>query len=244
MEWIFEHFNLIFLAVAIFSAPLMFKLAIARTKQQQEKVREIATRLGLTLNDPAEKIAQGQPLAAGIVMPELQENARTRGVKPEDIERLFKMPVIGKILQLSLPWNMTGKIANTAVCVHPVREGENSQIHFHALFKTPLGFEIAIMPEFFGLKLGKAILQRLRDIQIGDPEFDAKLHVRGDNASAIQSWLLENRRKDVLMEFFRAHSSASLDRTGLHYIDHKERIEYEAFQKTFDLLTSTLRQIE
>lgn len=244
MEWIFEHFNLVFLAIALVFTPLAIKLGISRATQQKSKLHETATRLGLRLNDPAARLAQGQPLDVASLMQEIPENVRARAAKPEDIERLFKIPLLGKLLQLGLPWNMTGKIANTAVRAYPAHEGEQSQVHFHAFFNTPLAFEIAIMPEFFGLKLGKVVLQRLRDIQIGDPEFDAKLHVRGDNTSAIQAWLLQNRRKDVLLEFLSTHSSATLDRTGLHYVDHKGRVDYEAFQKTFDLLTSTLRQIE
>lgn len=240
MDFFFDNPHLVLLIVGILLTPLWIKLALRQMQRHHEKLREIAMRLGLTFKDPAENLAARglKALAA-----DLSSSTPMRTASAAEIERMLNKPIIGAMVRAALPWDLSGHLDGATVRAYPLRRDKHAEIHYLASFPTPLTFTISITPEHFGHKLGKALSQQMRDVQLGDPAFDRKLFVRGDNAAAIQNWILHGNRKNVLLEFFAANSNASLDQNGLRYVQRHSRINLETFRTTFDLLTSTLRQL-
>lgn len=242
-EALFQHFHLIAIGASLLLIPLLVRSKFKELTQSQEKLREIAVRLGLHLHTPFQDGAQGQRLDTERVMSSLPKELQSKNIKKEDLARALERPLVQRVLQLAQPWEMVGRIANTDVCAKRVSEGGMLSIHFHASFATPLGFEIAISPEDAVRKVGKFLISKMQDIQTGDAKFDTQLFVRGSDAVAIQNWLAQGSRKTVLLDFFAAHPTASLDPNGLNYIYYGEQLDSEVFRKTFESLASTVHQL-
>lgn len=239
---IFAQLDRFALFIPFLVIPLLLYAKWKALSRREEKLHEIAVRLGLHLHTLFSASSMGQPIDVESAVSVLSENMSS-GVQKEDLARALQQPLVQKLIRLAQPWEMSGRIANVDVRAKLVQTNNARSIHFHAALTKPLGFEIALMPEKATQKIGKFLSTQFRDIATDDTEFDAKVFLRGSDEGKIREWLVQGNRKNVLIDFLTANPTATLDQNGLTVIAYGENLDAEAFRTVFESLARAVHQL-
>ena len=163
----FLLFVIVVVVVTALTAPRFIRVA----RRGREEAREIAEKLGLTFVGGFDAI-RANYLETG---------------KAKALEGLERMPAfLRSFVEASAPWRMEGMRSGVRVAVYKEtrRSGKSSQTYVvaKAWYPEPLPFKFRAAREGALAKLGKALFG-LKDVQIGDADFDPKVRIRSDDES-------------------------------------------------------------
>lgn len=221
--------------IFIIVVPIAVFIAYRKTKNETEKAKESAARLGLRYINVADEM---------------------KAEKPNDAL------LLGLLSKWST-WAMEGTYNSVSVRVEQIvkgkqnrrlpREGDLGMSNpsstsyrrgavYNVDFVNPLPFDINIHEN---IKMEFAFMKGhdIDSIPSGDDELDKAVVVTGKDADKIREWIGSDQIKEALKNLYKAIPSANVNTNGLHFDELNGKPDYENVKANLDILSSAAKKL-
>lgn len=169
-----------FIAIISIPAFLLLSLILFWTMQKRtiDSLRRTAAELGY------EFVTGAEPAFSQNALPETEPQ-----------------PGWKRVLSYFAPWRIRGREGEENVAIYTVVRGSGKSRSTYTIVEMSAHSKagsFAISKEGFFSKVGKALFA-LQDIQAGDPEFDAKAMVKGQDSEAVKRLLSSSALRSAIM---------------------------------------------
>ena len=219
---------LFFIAVAVLS----IYFGIKSKQALKLKLKNTAMKLGLQYNDSIDQMMDHL---------DLMKNANI----PQNIKNNPMLGLLMKTVGTALPqWSLTGKYLGAEIDIRPVVRGSGKSSSVHTLikvkFKTALGQGLIITKEGLFDKMGKSLLQT-QDIEIGKPEFDKKVMIKGTDPIKVKSLLANPSLQNDILNLFNIFNTIIIQDDSIVYEFQGVLSDPEKYRNNLDALCKVAR---
>jgi len=195
----FDYMPLFMIVFFIGFAFLIIFLSFLATKAQRKKLQMISQSLGLTYEDA---------LGSNDLQ---QSHYYPNGAQTQNF---FK-----QLNALSQPWRIFGDWLGRRIEISMVVRGTSKSrtyyTTFRAHFHQPLSMGLSLTREGFWAKVGKAITSS-QDIELGYPEFDPKVIVKGNDEHQVKGFLANPSTRLSVLDFLSIYPGGYIDDQGFY----------------------------
>jgi hypothetical protein len=174
---------------------LIFRLIAYWQKKENEKLKQAAVELGFQFESGADQ---------EIRIPYV----------PDFLKPLFTFA------KSESSWKMTGVVDGIPIVVYPVVRGSGKNKRSYTVVEAsyrkapPSSFKIT--REGFFSKIGKAVFH-MQDIQIGNPEFDRRVAIKGSDPFRLVRLLSHPALQKGILDALDFHSGIMITEAGVHF---------------------------
>jgi hypothetical protein len=234
--------NLIIPIVILGIVIIAIKASFSTMKEQKKKAGEIASLLGLRIEDAfsaSEQTGQISAVRFG--------RAAKSSISEEEKEfaKAMKGP-FGNYMAAFMPWRICGDYKSVGVSIRKVERGsgksKRSYTRFESNFKRPLEFSLTISSEDFFTRVGKSLFG-LQDIETGNSELDRLARIKSDNVNGARSWLSSSGRQQALISLLMQHPEAEINQAGVALESRGFKPDLNEYRAALDALTSCVERL-
>ncbi len=243
-------FTLFFLLLPIAIIIVIVRVGLTLSKRKREAARQAADLLGLEFSEAAMPSGFADGLFAASTEAGEKTGPDDVGSKPNEGGAKTNGAVSGffrTLLAASRPWWVHGtwKGINVEIFELVRGSGKNSSTYLvaKALYPRPLPYKLRATKEGFFTKLGKALFN-LRDVQVGDPDFDPKVRLVSDDPDAAATFFGKTNIADAFLALIEAYPSSYANQNEVAREELNGRINPTVLTKVLDLLTDFARLVE
>jgi len=216
------------IAVTVLLAPKMLR----GMRRGREEARVQAGRLGLEYVDGIDALRRSYV-----------ESGQTKA-----LESFERMPAfLRAFAESAAPWRMEGLRKGVRVAVYPETRssGKSSRTYVgaKAFYPAPLAFKFRASREGTMAKIGKALFG-LKDVQIGDPDFDPKVRIRAEDEAAAASLFFREATASAFLALLERFPEAVADSAGVTRERQASLLPMEELEEVLDLLTAFAAEVK
>jgi len=112
-----------------------------------------------------------------------------------------------------------------------------------AFYPAPLAFKFRASREGTMAKIGKALFG-LKDVQIGDPDFDPKVRIRAEDEAAAASLFFREATASAFLALLERFPEAVADSAGVTRERQASLLPMEELEEVLDLLTAFAAEVK
>jgi hypothetical protein len=218
----FVFFLILSIAVTVLLIPKMLR----GMKRGREEARDQAGRLGLEYVDGLEALRRSY-IDSG---------------QAKALEAFDRMPAfLRSFAESAAPWRMEGPWKGVRVSVYRETRssGKSSRTYVvaKAFYPAPLTFKFRAAREGTMAKIGKALFG-LKDVQIGDADFDPKVRIRADDEAGAAARVFREAAAASFLALLDRFPDAVADSAGVTRERQASLLPDEELREVLDLLAA------
>lgn len=215
-----------FFILSITVTVLLIPRMLRGMKRGREEARDQAGRLNLEYVDGVDALRRSYV-----------ESGQTKALEAFD-----KMPAfIRSFAESAAPWRMEGSWKGVRVSVYRETRssGKSSRTYVvtKAFYPAPLPFKFRAAREGTMAKIGKALFG-LKDVQIGDPDFDPKVRIRSEDEAAAVSLFFREAAASAFLALLERFPDAVADSSSVTRERQASLLPDEELKEVLDLLAA------
>lgn len=223
---------MVFLVVSIAATVLLIPRMLRSAKRGREEARNQAARLGLEYVDGVDALRRSYV-----------ESGQAKALEAFD-----KMPAfLRSFAESAAPWRMEGTWKGTRVAVYQETRssGKSSRTYVvaKAFYPAPLAFKFRAAREGTMAKIGKALFG-LKDVQIGDADFDPKVRIKSEDEAAAASLFFREAAASAFLALLERFPDAAADSSCVTRERQASRLPDEELREVLDLLAGFAAEVK
>lgn len=223
---------MVFLVVSIVVTVLLIPKMLRGMRRGREEARDQAGRLGLEYVDGLDALRRSY-IDSG---------------QAKALEAFDKMPAfLRSFAQSAAPWRMEGtwKGARVSVYRETRSSGKSSRTYVvvRAFYPAPLPFKFRASREGTMTKIGKALFG-LKDVQIGDQDFDPKVRIRAEDEGAAASLFFREAVATAFLDLLEKFPEAVAESSGVVRERQASLLPDEELREVLNLLAAFAAEVK